>query len=91
MPHRLYHNLGGGKFEDVTAKSGFENALGKGMGISIADFNEGGWLDVFIADDTERNFLYVNQKNDTASDFTRDMISIEWLGVPVDPHVESAW
>ena len=65
VAHRLYHNLGGGRFEDVTEKAGFDNSLGKGMGISIADFNEDGWLDVFIANDTERNFLYVNQKNGT--------------------------
>ncbi len=61
VPHRLYHNLGGGQFEDVTEKSGFGKALGKGMGIGIADFNEDGWTDVFIANDTEPNFLYLGK------------------------------
>ncbi len=65
VPHRLYHNLGNGKFEDVTEKSGFAKALGRGMGISIADFNNDGWMDVFIANDTERNFLYINQHDGT--------------------------
>ncbi len=65
VPHRLYHNLGGGKFEDVTEKSGFGKALGKGMGIGIADFNHDGWSDVFVANDTEPNFLYLNQGNGT--------------------------
>jgi enediyne biosynthesis protein E4 len=65
VPHRLYHNLGGGRFEDVTDKSGFGKALGKGMGIGIADFNDDGWTDVFIANDTEPNFLYLNQGNGT--------------------------
>jgi hypothetical protein len=65
VPNRLYHNLGGGRFEDVTDRSGFGKPLGKGMGIAIADFNEDGWMDVFIANDTEPNFLYLNQKNGT--------------------------
>ncbi len=65
VPHRLYHNLGKGKFEDVTDKAGFGKALGKGMGIGIADFNDDGWVDVFVANDTEPNFLYLNQGNGT--------------------------
>jgi enediyne biosynthesis protein E4 len=65
VPHRLYHNLGRGKFEDVTAKSGFGAAPGKGMGISIADFNDDGWLDVFIANDTEANSLFINKGDGT--------------------------
>src|ERR1019366_6296848 len=65
VPHRLYHNLGDGKFEDVTEKSGFGKSPGKGMGIGIADFNNDGWMDVFIANDTERNFLFLNQENGT--------------------------
>ncbi len=63
--HRLYHNLGHGKFEDVTEKSGFAKWPGKGMGISIADFNDDGWPDVFIANDTEPNQLFINQRNGT--------------------------
>jgi hypothetical protein len=62
---RLYHNLGKGHFEDVTDKSGISAALGKGMGISIADFNGDGLMDIFIANDTERNFLFVNQGDGT--------------------------
>ncbi len=61
VANRLYHNLGHGKFEDVTEKSGFGSALGKGMGISIADFNGDGLQDVFIANDTEPNFLFINK------------------------------
>jgi hypothetical protein len=63
VPHRLYHNLGNGKFADVTEKAGLAAAPGKGMGISVADFNNDGWLDVFIANDTEPNSLFINQKN----------------------------
>jgi len=63
VPHRLYHNLGKGKFEDVTEKSGLAKYPGKGMGISIADFNDDGWPDVFIANDTEPNSLFINLRN----------------------------
>jgi hypothetical protein len=65
VPHRLYHNLGHGKFEDVTVKSGFARSPGKGMGISIADFNDDGWQDVFIANDTEANSLFINKGDGT--------------------------
>ncbi len=62
---RLYRNLGGGKFQDVTEASGFGRTLGKGMGIGIADFNGDGWPDVFIANDTEPNLLFLNRANGT--------------------------
>jgi enediyne biosynthesis protein E4 len=65
VPPRLYHNLGHGKFEDVTEKSGLAKYPGKGMGISIADFNDDGWPDVFIANDTEPNSLFINMHNGT--------------------------
>jgi hypothetical protein len=65
VPHSLYHNLGHGRFEDVTEKSGFAAAVGKGMGIAIADFNGDGFMDVFIANDTEPNFLFINQGDGT--------------------------
>jgi enediyne biosynthesis protein E4 len=65
VPQRLYRNLGRGRFEDVTEKAGWASSLGKGMGIGVADFNADGALDVFIANDTVRNFLFMNQKDGT--------------------------
>jgi len=65
VPPRLYHNLGFGKYAAVTEKSGLAKSPGKGMGISIADFNNDGWQDVFIANDTEPNSLFINQGNGT--------------------------
>jgi hypothetical protein len=62
---RLYRNLGKGRFEDATDSSEIGKALGKGMGISIADFNGDGLMDIFIANDTEPNFLFLNQGDGT--------------------------
>jgi enediyne biosynthesis protein E4 len=62
---RLYHNLGHGRFEDVTEASGIGKSLGKGMGISIADFTGNGLMDIFVANDTEPNFLFINQGDGT--------------------------
>ena len=61
VPNRLYRNLGNGKFEDVTQQSGLAEARGKGMGVSIADVNNDDLPDIFIVNDTERNFLFINQ------------------------------
>jgi len=65
VPHQLFRNLGQGKFAEVTAKSGLAAAPGKGMGVSIADFNDDGRMDVFIAQDTDPNFLFINRKDGT--------------------------
>lgn len=62
---RLYRNLGHGHFQDVTESSGLAKALGKGMGIAVADFTGNGLMDVFIANDTEPNSLFINQGNGT--------------------------
>jgi hypothetical protein len=61
VPNRLYRNRGNGRFEDVTEQAGLAQARGKGMGISIADANEDHRPDIFIVNDTERNFLFINQ------------------------------
>lgn len=69
---RLYRNLGHGRFEDVTEASGIGKARGKGMGISIADFTGNGLMDIFIANDTEPNFLFINQGNGTFKESSLD-------------------
>jgi enediyne biosynthesis protein E4 len=57
---RLYHNNGDGTFTDVTKKAGLENTDGKSLAVVLADLNGDGWPDIFIANDTQRNFLYLN-------------------------------
>ena len=69
----LYHNLGGGKFEDrVSVASGFRKAAGKGMGVAIADYDGDGYPDVFITNDTMPNFLFHNQRNGTFAEVALD-------------------
>ncbi|MGO9229784.1 MAG: CRTAC1 family protein [Bryobacteraceae bacterium] len=60
---RLYHNLGGGKFEDVTEKSGLADSSGKSLGVTVFDYNNDGWPDIFVANDTQPNKLYRNLQN----------------------------
>jgi hypothetical protein len=65
---RLYHNLGNGKFEDVTEKAGLYNPKGKSLGVAVIDYDNDGWPDLFVANDTEPNKLYHNNRNGTFTD-----------------------
>jgi hypothetical protein len=62
---RLYHNLGNGKFADVTQSAGIANTRSKALGVAISDYDGDGWPDIFVANDTEPNFLYHNQGDGT--------------------------
>jgi enediyne biosynthesis protein E4 len=65
---RLYHNNGDGTFTDVTEKAGLVNNDGKSLAVVTADLNNDGWPDIFIANDTQRNFLYLNNGDGTFRD-----------------------
>src|SRR5580704_17238317 len=65
---RLYHNNGDGTFTDLTAKAGLVNTDGKSLAVVLADLNGDGWPDIFIANDTQRNFLYLNNGDGTFRD-----------------------
>jgi hypothetical protein len=65
LPARLFRNLGGGRFADVSVSSGILPAYGPGLGVVSADFNRDGWPDLFVANDTAPNSLWINQKNGT--------------------------
>jgi len=61
----LYHNNGDGTFTDVSAKAGVANPNGKGLGVSFADYDGDGFIDVFVANDSVQCFLYHNNGNGT--------------------------
>ncbi|WP_239490047.1 CRTAC1 family protein [Luteitalea sp. TBR-22] len=64
----LFRNNGNGTFEDVTRKSGLFDPTSKGLGVGLIDYNADGWLDVFIANDTQPNRLYRNTGKGTFVD-----------------------
>ena len=65
QPSRLYHNRRNGTFEDVTAKALLGGAYGPALGVSTADFNGDGWIDIYVGNDGEPNQLWINQRNGT--------------------------
>ncbi|MFB3812594.1 MAG: CRTAC1 family protein [Terriglobales bacterium] len=64
----LFHNKGDGKFENVTRRTGVYDPKGKSLGVALLDYDDDGWLDMFVANDTEPNKLYRNNHNGTFTD-----------------------
>ena len=60
LPNLLYHNNGDGTFTDVSRQTGIAELIGKGMSVAVADFDDDGFMDVFVANDQARNFLLKN-------------------------------
>lgn len=86
---RLWHNLGHGKFEDASAKAGLYDANSKGLGVAVLDYNQDGWPDLLLANDTQPNKLYLNNRNGTFSErgttagiaFSEDGLARSGMGV----------
>jgi enediyne biosynthesis protein E4 len=86
---RLWHNLGGGKFEDATQKAGLADPTSKSLGVTILDYNGDGWPDILVANDTQPNKLYLNKKDGTFEErgvasgiaFSEDGIARAGMGV----------
>ena len=64
----LFHNRGDGTFEDVTATSGIFDTSSKSLGVTMIDYDQDGWPDLFVANDTQPNKLYRNLRNGTFKD-----------------------
>jgi hypothetical protein len=86
---RLWHNLGNGKFQDVTSVAGLYDASSKSLGIAVFDYNNDGWPDFLIANDTQPNKLYLNNRNGTFTEsgvaagiaFSEDGLARAGMGV----------
>jgi hypothetical protein len=61
MPSWLFHNNGDGTFTDASKESGIVGPLGKVWGVIATDINNDGLMDLFVANDTVRNFLFMNR------------------------------
>jgi hypothetical protein len=88
-PNLLYHNNGDGTFTDVSEKTGIAKYVGKGMGVAIADYDGDGWIDIFVANDNERNFLFKNRRGQGFDEvgvesfvaYTDDGVPVSSMGV----------
>jgi hypothetical protein len=61
----LYHNEGGTRFRNVSREAGIDAIADAGLGVAAADFDDDGWLDVFVANDADPNHLWINQRDGT--------------------------
>jgi hypothetical protein len=61
----LYHNLGNGVFRDVTRVAGIAAAKGNGLGVTLADFNQDGRVDIYVANDDTPSHLWINHGDGT--------------------------
>jgi hypothetical protein len=84
LPNSLFRNNGDGTFAEVSAVAGIRAHIGKGMGIGVADFDDNGWSDVFVANDTTPAFLFMNNGNEkfTEAGFERG-VALPERGAPV--------
>jgi hypothetical protein len=62
---KLYRNLGDGRFEDVTQKARLGDLTSKSLGVTVLDYNGDHWPDLFVANDTQPNKLYRNNRDGT--------------------------
>jgi len=65
---RLYKNMNGKLFKDITEEAGILNPEGKSLGVAIADLNSDLWPDIVVSNDTQPNFLYENKGDGTFAD-----------------------
>ena len=73
----LYHNNGDGTFTEVSHGTDIAKAIGKGLGVVATDINNDGRMDLFVANDTVQNFLFVNRGPDKAGKWQFEEIALQ--------------
>jgi hypothetical protein len=63
QPSRLFRNEGHGSFADMSVASGIAREFGPALGVSTADFDGDGWVDIYVANDLQANQLWINQRD----------------------------
>ena len=94
---RLWHNRGDGTFEDVTRKAGLGDPTSKTLGIAVVDYDNDGWPDLLLSNDTQPNKLYRNNGNGTFSEkavvagvaFSEDGVARAGMGVDASDYDHS--
>jgi enediyne biosynthesis protein E4 len=71
--NRLFHNNGNGTFADVSKESGIGFQAGRAMGVTVGDYDNDGWPDIYVANDTMPSFLYHNNRNGTFTNVAVDV------------------
>ncbi len=64
----LFHNKGNGTFENVTQRAGLHDPTSKALGVALIDYDNDGWMDLFVTNDTQPNKLYRNNHDGTFTD-----------------------
>jgi hypothetical protein len=65
VPDILYRNNGDGTFTDVTNQAGIDSVRAKALGVTVCDFDRDGWIDVFVANDRHKDYLFRNNGDGT--------------------------
>src|SRR5262249_32433324 len=80
----LYHNNGDGTFTPAQDGTDIGRALGKGLGVVATDINNDGLMDLFVANDTVQNFLFVNRGLDNAAKRKAGKWKFEEIALPAE-------
>ncbi len=76
----LYHNNGNGTFTEVAQKAGVDNAAGRSFSASWCDFNNDGWVDLYVANDVSDNVMYRNNGDRTFTDVSHEAWVADYRG-----------